>query len=176
MPFEPGLRRSLESEFSLCQPRIEVNVKLQQLTLFNENKVARFSVSTALNGVGQFSDSGCTPLGYHYIRAKIGANSPINTVFAGRRPTGEIYSAKLANNFPERDWILTRIMWLSGLEPGYNRLAKVDSMRRYIYIHGTPDSEPMGQPLSHGCIRMRNKDVMDLFSRVCVGTRVLIKE
>jgi lipoprotein-anchoring transpeptidase ErfK/SrfK len=127
-----------------------------------------------MNGPGQLSGSGCTPLGLHYVRARIGADLPINTVFRGRRPTGEIYSEQLAEQFPERDWILTRILWLSGCELGYNRLGKVDSMQRYIYIHGTPDSEPMGVPVSHGCIRMRNLDLVSLFDMTPVGTTVLI--
>lgn len=136
--------------------------------------MAVFQVSTALNGIGSEKDSGKTPLGRHQIRAKIGAGQALNTVFVGRRPTGEIYNAALARQFPNRDWILTRILWLSGLEKGINRLGAVDSMQRYIYIHGTPDSEPMGEPKSHGCIRMRNQDVISLFDWVDVGTEVEI--
>ncbi|GIX26518.1 MAG: L,D-transpeptidase [Burkholderiales bacterium] len=117
-----------------------------------------------------------TPRGRHRIRAKIGAGQPVNTVFVGRRPTGEIFTPELAAQHPDRDWILTRILWLSGCEPGFNRLGEVDSMRRYIYIHGAPDTVPMGVPASHGCIRMRNVDVMDLFDRVPVGTPVEILE
>ncbi len=108
------------------------------------------------------------------MRAKIGAGEPENAVFSGRRPTGEIYTPALAARHPERDWILSRILWLSGLEPGVNRLGKVDTMRRFIYIHGTPDSEAMGVANSHGCVRMRNQDVMRLFDLVKVGTRVFI--
>jgi len=115
-------------------------------------------------------------LGVHIIRAKIGAEAPENMVFVARRPTGEIWTPELAALHPERDWILTRILWLSGIEPGKNRLGNVDSMQRYIYIHGTPDSEPMGQPCSHGCVRMRNRDVMALFNAVDVGTQVVIAE
>lgn len=140
----------------------------------DSSPLATFQVSTALNGVGAEKDSGKTPLGRHQIRAKIGAGQVLNTVFVGRRPTGEIYHAALAQQFPDRDWILTRILWLSGLEIGVNRLGKVDSMQRYIYIHGTPDSEPMGEPKSHGCIRMRNQDVMTLFDWVEAGTTVEI--
>ena len=115
-------------------------------------------------------------MGAHIIRAKIGANAPENTVFIGRRPTGEIWTPQLAAEYPDRDWILTRILWLSGKELGKNRLGNVDSMQRYIYIHGTPDTEPMGQPCSHGCVRMRNQDVISLFDRVEVGTPVVIAE
>lgn len=106
------------------------------------------------------------------MRAKIGAGEPENAVFRGRRTTGEIYSAALAKAHPDRDWILTRILWLSGTEVGRNRLGEVDTMRRYIYIHGTPDTEPLGVPGSIGCIRMRNRDIIELFDLVPAGTRV----
>ncbi len=139
-----------------------------------ENPLKSYSISTALNGVGCNKNSGRTPLGRHIIRAKIGQDQPLNTVFVGRRPTGEIYSEDLAQAQPNRDWILTRILWLSGTEIGVNRLRDVDTMQRYIYIHGTPESEPMGIPLSHGCIRMHNKDLVALFDLVDVYTPVEI--
>lgn len=153
-----------------------LNVAEQTLTLSLPQFQRCYYVSTALKGVGQTNGSGCTPTGLHIIRAKIGAGCPVNAVFIGRRFTGEIYSQALAQQFPKRDWILTRIIWLSGLEVGVNRLGDVDTMRRYIYIHGAPDSEPMGVPLSHGCIRMHNQDVIELFDLVPVGTRLFIKE
>lgn len=157
--------------------RIHVSLGRQRLTLVGEDGSRHdYPVSTARNGPGELQGSGCTPRGHHIIRARIGAGCPENTVFVGRRPTGEIYSAVLAESHPGRDWILTRILWLSGTEPGRNRLGAVDTMRRYVYIHGCPESEPMGVPLSHGCIRMRNRDVMDLFERVKAGTPVLIEE
>jgi lipoprotein-anchoring transpeptidase ErfK/SrfK len=133
-------------------------------------------VSTALNGAGEQEGSGCTPRGWHTIRARIGENEPINAVFVGRRPTGEIYEPSLAERYPQRDWILSRILWLSGLEVGTNRLGNVDTMRRYIYIHGCPDSEPMGEPRSHGCIRMHNPDLLALFGQVTTGLKVWIHE
>ena len=108
------------------------------------------------------------------IRAKIGAELPCGAVLRGRRPTGEVWSPALASSYPHRDWILSRILWLSGCEPGRNRLGMVDSMRRLIYIHGTPDTEPMGVPFSHGCIRMRNDDVIRLFDMVAAGTEIEI--
>lgn len=152
-----------------------VSVARQQLTLLSGGQpLHTWPVSTALNGVGCQKNSGCTPLGRHQIRACIGAGLPLNAVLVGRRFSGEIYTEQLAARYPTRDWILTRILWLSGLEPGYNRLGEVDSMQRYIYIHGTPDSEPMGVPLSHGCIRMRNEDVVELFDLVAAGTPVTI--
>ena len=155
---------------------LQISIAEQQCRLWQAGKcLFAAPVSTALNGVGEQNGSGQTPLGWHQIRACIGEGMPINTVFRGRRPTGEIYSEALARTAPQRDWILSRILWLSGLEPGKNRLGNVDSMRRFIYIHGTPDSEPMGTPLSHGCIRMRNDAVIELFSLVKPGLPVLIE-
>ncbi|WP_432695388.1 L,D-transpeptidase family protein [Marinobacterium sp. YM272] len=157
--------------------RIEVSLGQQLLCLIDgDTELERWSVSTALNGAGEENGTGCTPRGSHYIRACIGADQPLNAVFVGRRPTGEIYSPELASRYPERDWILTRILWLCGRERGRNRLGSRDSQRRFIYIHGTPDSEPMGVARSHGCIRMRNQDLIDLFSRVTPGTPVDIQE
>lgn len=155
---------------------IKINIALQELDLIdNQGDLAkRYPISTALKGAGQKNGSLCTPLGRHIVRAKIGGGQPENTVFVGRRPTGETYTPALGARFPGRDWILTRILWLSGCEPGFNRLGDVDTMRRYIYIHGSPDAVAMGTPGSIGCIRMRNRDVMDLFDRVPVGTPVEI--
>jgi len=132
------------------------------------------AVSTATKGAGEQQGSECTPLGWHIIRAKIGAGCEAGTVFVGRRPIGEVYHPGLADQ--ERDWILSRILWLSGLEQGHNRLGTVDTMRRFIYIHGSPSEIPMGVPGSHGCIRMHNEEVMYLFDQVPVGTRVLIHD
>lgn len=157
-------------------PWIEISIQDQKLRLHLEDGSQEYSVSTASAGIGEQSGSGKTPRGWHLIRAKIGADQPENSVFVARRPTGEIYTPQLAAECPDRDWILTRILWLSGCEVGRNRLADVDSMRRFIYIHGTPDSEPMGVAKSHGCIRMRNKDVIELFDQVQPGTQVWIQE
>jgi len=156
--------------------RIEVHVPSQQLYLLDDADqcVLQRSVSTAANGVGERRYSECTPRGRHIVRAKIGAGAAPNTVFRGRRPTGELYTAALRKRYPQRDWILTRILWLSGTEPGFNRGGSVDTMRRFIYIHGAPDEDPMGNPVSHGCIKMRNVDVMVLFDLVPVGTPVII--
>lgn len=157
---------------------INISILQQKLTLLDESgKVkAQYAISSAANGVGCEKNSGCTPLGAHIIRAKIGDQQPLNTVFVGRRPTGEICTPALMAEFPERDWILTRILWLSGNELGKNRLGNVDTMQRYIYIHGTPDSVAVGSPDSHGCIRMRNTDIVELFNMVPVGTSVMIAE
>ncbi|MEY2777664.1 MAG: hypothetical protein RLY30_1762 [Pseudomonadota bacterium] len=138
--------------------------------------VRSFSVSTARNGVGNQRGSFCTPTGRHQIRAKIGAGAAFNTVFVGRRPTGEIWTPTLAGQHPKRDWILTRILWLSGLEPGINRLGEVDTMRRYVYFHGSPPTVEMGEPGSIGCVRMRNQDIVDLFDWVPAGTTVMIDQ
>jgi lipoprotein-anchoring transpeptidase ErfK/SrfK len=158
--------------------RIEISIQYQTLTLLDNfgGVKAKYRVSTAANGVGCLKDSGCTPLGEHVIRAKIGAGEAPNTVFVGRRPTGETCTPELMAEFANRDWILTRILWLSGKEIGKNRLGNVDTMQRYIYIHGTPDSTDMSKIGSHGCIRMRNVDVVELFELVEVGTQVLILE
>ncbi|MDX1692965.1 MAG: L,D-transpeptidase [Ketobacteraceae bacterium] len=156
---------------------ILISIDQQRLGLFAGGQcIAAWPVSTSMYGVGNQENSGKTPLGAHYIRAKIGAGCAPNSVFVGRRFTGEIYSPALAEAHPRRDWILTRILWLCGTEPGKNRLGKVDSMRRFIYIHGTPDTEPMGEPRSHGCVRMRNNDIIDLFDRVAPGTPVTLQE
>ncbi len=159
-------------------PRIRINIQTQELELFDDSGsiIKRYAVSTASNGAGEQNGSYCTPRGSHVVRAKIGAGRPLNTVFVERRPTGEAYSPELARSFPKRDWILTRILWLSGCEPGVNRLGKVDTMRRAIYIHGSPGSAEMGKPGSHGCIRMRNQDIVELFDLVPVRTAVEIVE
>jgi L,D-transpeptidase YbiS len=156
--------------------RVEISIAKQTLTLLDSTgKVkAKYNVSTAANGAGCEKDSGCTPLGKHIIRAKIGAGAAVNSVFVGRRATGEICTPELMKQFPNRDWILTRILWLSGTEVGFNRLGNVDTMQRYIYIHGTPDSTDMSVIGSHGCVRMRNADVIALFDLVEAGTPVMI--
>lgn len=155
---------------------IEVDVKTQTLCLKDDSGrvVMQTRISTGRKGVGEVNGSEQTPRGWHKIRAKIGAGEPANTVFVARRPTGEVYVPEMRVTYPDRDWILTRILWLSGLEPGKNRLGKVDTMRRFIYIHGCPDDDPMGVPGSRGCVKMRNSDLIELFERVPVGTRVHI--
>lgn len=158
--------------------QIRISIGRQTLTLLGRaGEVLRvYSVSTAAKGPGELSGSHCTPRGRHLVRARIGAGQPENTVFVARRPTGEIYSRQLGEQFPRRDWILTRILWLSGCEAGRNRLGEVDTMRRYVYIHGSPDSTPMGRPGSIGCIRMRNADIIELFDLVVPYTPVDITE
>lgn len=158
-------------------PYIEIGIDQQLLRLFDQSKsFIEYPVATAKNGAGQEYGSECTPLGRHYVRAKIGAGHRVNTVFVGRRPTGEEYCEAMGQQQPQRDWILSRILWLCGDEPGKNRLGSVDTMRRFIYIHGAPDSHRMQIPSSHGCVKMRNNDVIDLFDRVPIGIPVTIKQ
>lgn len=158
--------------------RIRIDLPGQWLELFGDDGacIRRYRVSTGSRGAGEEKGSYQTPRGRHLVRARIGEGAPLGAVFRGRRPTGEVLTPGLAEANPDRDWILTRILWLSGLEPGRNRLGSVDTMQRYIYIHGTPDSEPMGEPRSMGCVRMRNRDVAELFDLVPVGTLVEIEE
>jgi lipoprotein-anchoring transpeptidase ErfK/SrfK len=157
-------------------PKIEISIPDQTLTLRSDQgrSLKRYLVSTSRNGAGEEQGSFCTPRGEHIVRAKIGSGHPVDTVFVRRRPTGEIWTPELTERFPGRDWILTRILWLSGCEPGKNRLREVDTMRRYIYIHGSPDSVALGKPGSIGCIRMRNQDIVELFELVQPGTQVSI--
>lgn len=163
--------------------KIHISLARQTLEVFDDGGqlLRSYAVSTASNGAGELSGSYCTPRGRHLVRAKVGQGAPANAVFVRRRQTGEIHSPVLHQAHPGRDWILTRILWLSGCDRGYNRGhnaagATVDTMRRYVYIHGSPDHVPMGAPGSHGCIRMRNADVVELFDLVPVYTPVEIAE
>lgn len=154
-----------------------VSISQQRMTAYSgERLVSQHTISTALAGPGEQKNSGCTPRGKHYIRAKVGQGLPINAVLKGRRWTGEVCNAQLYSENPQRDWILTRILWLSGCELGHNRGGNVDTFQRYIYIHGTPELERLGQPVSHGCIRMDNRELIELFNQVTAGTLVHISE
>lgn len=156
---------------------LHVSIARQELKVMDNNQLIKsYRISTAKNGAGELMGSEKTPRGKHKIRAKIGKDCAINTVFVGRRPTGEIYTPELKNNGPDRDWILTRILWLSGLETGKNRLGDRDTMRRYIYIHGTPEEVDMGIPGSKGCIRMKNNDLIELFDMIDCYTLVHIED
>jgi lipoprotein-anchoring transpeptidase ErfK/SrfK len=156
---------------------LDLSISTQKLSVIVQGQIVKvYGVSTAKKGTGEQKGSECTPTGWHSIRAKIGVGQPLNSVFVGRRPTGEIYHTDLGKQYPERDWILTRILWLSGLEPGKNRYGQVDTAWRYIYIHGCPDELISGTPESHGCIRMKNQDVLHLFERVSAGFKVFIHQ
>jgi len=158
-------------------PNLLIDISAQALVLMSAGKVMKvYSISTAKNGCGEKMDSECTPRGKHVIAEKIGAGCQINAVFVSREPTGEIFNPAMLSQEPERDWILTRILWLRGTESGVNQGGDVDSYNRHIYIHGAPDDVVMGEPGSHGCIRMRNEDVVELFELVEVGVGVVIKE
>ena len=174
------LRRTAQPYACRLKPvmRIRISLPQQNLELHDElgALLRRYSVSTAKKGAGEQNGSNCTPRGRHIVRAKVGSGEPANTVFIRRRPTGEVWSPELAEAFPGRDWILTRILWLSGREPGRNRLGEVDTMRRYIYLHGSPDTVAMGAPGSIGCVRVRNGDIVELFDLVPVYTPVDIVE
>ena len=156
---------------------IKISISKQQLILFDEeDSIKKYSISTAKNGSGERKNSECTPRGEHIIAEKIGQGAKENSVFVGRIETNELYNSKLRDFHPRRDWILTRILWLSGIEEGKNKERDVDSHDRYIYIHGSPEDIEMGYPGSRGCIRMRNSDVIELFNLVNVETRVTISE
>lgn len=158
-------------------PWLRISIRRQQLDLMEAGQVTRsFRVATARNGPGERRGSECTPRGWHRVRARIGAGMPLGTVFRGRRPTGEIHGPELEAKYPGRDWILTRILWLGGLEPGRNRYGEVDTTWRFIYIHGSPDHGVTGVPQSHGCIRLTSRDMAELFDLAPTGIRVLIEE
>lgn len=162
------------STLQLDQADILIDLVNQKLYLPRLNK--EYLISSGKNGIGETENSGKTPRGWHKIAEKIGQNAALNSVFVARQATGEIYKAELAAAFPQRDWILTRILWLSGLEAGFNQGEGCDTYQRYIYIHGTPDTEAMGEPLSHGCIRMRNPEIAELFDLVAENALVYISE
>lgn len=154
-----------------------VDVARQRLMVMADwEATLSFPVSTAANGLGEVRGSGCTPRGWHTVRARIGEGLPGNAILRGRRWTGECYMPALAAGQPARDWILGRILWLSGLEPGRNRGGEVDTFRRYIYIHGTADASHLGLPVSAGCVRLASDDMLTLFSQVAVGVPVFIDD
>lgn len=159
----------------LIDRMLYVDVATQELRCLIDDKIEKcYRISTALNGLGEEQGSERTPRGWHAIHQKFGENDPVGTVFKGRRPTGEVYTRDLAQAHPGRDWIITRILWLTGLEEGKNLGGTVDTLSRYIYIHGCPDELELGKPSSHGCVRMHSVDIIDLFDRVVIGTKVLI--
>ncbi|MGE8562043.1 MAG: cell wall-recycling L,D-carboxypeptidase ElsL [Acinetobacter sp.] len=160
--------------YNLEQADVLIDLAEQSLSLPKHNKF--YVISSGKNGIGEQENSGKTPRGWHKIALKFGQSAPKNAVFKARQETGEVYDEALAAQFPERDWILSRILWLSGLEENFNQGEGCDTFKRYIYIHGTPDTEPMGVPMSHGCIRMRNQDVIELFDLIPEQALVYISE
>lgn len=156
---------------------LRIRIATQELELLEGERVlATYPVSTSKNGAGERIGSEQTPRGAHEIAALLGAGEPEGAAFAARRPTGEVCTPELYAARPDRDWILSRVIWLGGTELGRNCGGEVDTLSRYIYIHGTPDGEGIGVPRSHGCIRMRNRDVIALFDRLEPGMRVQIDE
>ena len=165
----------LEKGIQLNDDSINLNQFRQKVKQLKNHQVNKsYLISTALKGIGQNKNSFQTPIGTHYIRAKIGKDLPALSIFEARRPTGRIWNKEDAESYPNQDWVLSRILWLSGKELGVNRLGSLDTMQRFIYIHGTPDESQLGEPLSHGCIRMSNDDVIELFDLVFAGTIVHI--
>lgn len=160
--------------YTLEQADVWIDLAEQSLTLPKHNKF--YVISSGKNGIGEQENSGKTPRGWHKVALKFGHSAAKNAVFKARQETGEVYNQALAAQFPERDWILSRILWLSGLEDNFNQGEGCDTFKRYIYIHGTPDTEPMGIPMSHGCIRMRNDDVVELFELIPEQALVFISE
>lgn len=166
---------------AVCRPWAVVAVAEQRLFLYDAEGVCQrcYRISTALRGTGQQHGSGQTPLGRHRIRAVIGRGLPLGAVLVGRRPTGEVVPVGRHGVPPlaeagSQDTITTRILWLCGEEVGWNRLGQVDSQRRYIYLHGTTDEAHLGEPVSHGCIRLANAEVAELAMLLPAGSRVWI--
>jgi len=160
----------------MLKRHIVVNSKHQHMLCYENDLLSyTYSISTGKNGLGEQQDSECTPRGLHQIHSIIGAEHAMNSVFVARVWTGELYSPELAQNFPERDWILTRILRLEGLENGRNQGGDIDTFERFIYIHGTPHTTVLGVPGSRGCVRMNNQDIVGLADWVDVGTHVFIK-
>ena len=153
-----------------------INIHQQRLYQIRNKKLLQsYAISSAANGTGNQDGSGKTPLGTHYIREKFGDGAPLGSQFKARKLTG--HQPKILTTPGERsasDNITSRILWLSGLEPGNNQGDGVDSYQRYIYIHGTDEESRLGTPASHGCIRMANQDIINLYSAVDTSTLVYI--
>jgi lipoprotein-anchoring transpeptidase ErfK/SrfK len=156
--------------------RLHLDVARQELSGFaGSRELLRYPVSTAKLGLGCGEGSFQTPHGAHRVRLKIGAACPPGAIFRGRRWTGEVLDESLRRRFPNMDWVLTRILWLQGLERGVNRGGGVDTLRRFVYIHGTHEEDLVGRPVSYGCVRMRNTDIAVLFDRVTAGCPMRIE-
>jgi L,D-peptidoglycan transpeptidase YkuD (ErfK/YbiS/YcfS/YnhG family) len=155
---------------ALTQFVLTVNIAEQTVSLFEHNKlVKKIPCSTSRFGIGQKEGSNCTPLGLHRIVEKIGAGAPAGTVLKSRKIVGHVSQPEFADAK-----ITTRILWLEGLEPGFNRGGNVDSHARYIYIHGTADQASIGKPTSCGCIHLADADLIPLFDLLPTGTLVWI--
>ena len=154
-----------------------VNIEKQEMYLVKNDSIKKtYRISSSKYGTGNKSGSEKTPLGVHRIAEKIGANAEPNTIFVGRVDTRKEASIITDTLDVEADDVTSRILWLEGLEPGINKGKGIDSHERYIYIHGTPEEGLIGTPASHGCIRMHNSEVIELFNIVATGTFVVIEE
>lgn len=152
-----------------------VSVKYQRLYLIvNDSTIRKYSISTAKKGIGCKANSNKTPSGLHTIKRKIGEDVPFGGILASRLYTGKTAKILTDKTKADGDYVTSRIMWLQGEEPGLNKGRNMDSYNRYIYIHGTAEEGLIGEPASHGCVRMKNKDVIELFSLVDEGTPILI--
>jgi len=160
-----------------CIKVILVDISQQQLLLINQNGISyQWPVSTALAGPGNQLNSYQTPLGAHVVSEKVGHLEPKHMIFKGRKPTGELANIINTATSTNLDQITSRILWLKGLESGINLGPGVDTHDRFIYIHGTNEEGLIGQAASHGCIRMLNNDIIELFDQVDVNTPVYICE
>ena len=157
------------------QELVFISIKKQKLYHIKNNKIVnKYIISSSKYGVGNQEGSNKTPLGLHKIKEKHGEKTPINGRMIGRIFYGNIAKIYTDKTQSKTDDITTRILWLEGLEKGKNLGPGIDSYERYIYIHGTSEEGKLGEPASNGCIRMKNKDIFDLYKRLEVGTLVLI--
>lgn len=163
--------------YSKEQAFLLVNIERQEMYLVKNDALEKtYRISSSKYGIGNQSGSGKTPLGVHRIAEKIGAGAKPNTIFTGRKDTGKTATILREPVDTEEDHVTTRILWLEGMEPGVNKGKGIDSKLRYIYIHGTPEEGLIGTPASHGCIRMYNADVLELFGLIQAGAFVFIAE
>lgn len=177
-PVSAAYLRELQQRFgpSPHHQVVIVDVSEQQLSLYREGRrVGDWPVSTSQYGVGNQQNSLRTPLGVHRVARMIGADAPVGTLFEARRNTGRTVTILKDDRPADGDYVTTRILWLEGLEPGVNKGAGIDSFQRYIYIHGTAEEGRIGRPASHGCVRMGNQAVIELFDRIQEGTLVEIR-
>jgi len=155
--------------------KIDIDISQQRLYLKqNDDLIKSYPISSSKYGEGSTENSNMTPLGLHVIKEKIGTDVPINTLFISRINTKRTVNIENSRNKTKDDHITSRILWLDGLEEGKNKGKGVYSYSRYIYIHGTHEEGLIGEKASHGCIRMLNNDVIDLYNYVNIGTEVYI--
>jgi len=165
----------LDSKNTFTEEVIYVSIKQQKLYHIKHDSIIKeYIISSSSYGIGSTLGSNKTPIGLHSIREKFGEKTPINGKMTGRVFYGEIATIYTDETKSKTDDVTSRVLWLEGLEKGKNKGKGIDSFKRYIYIHGTSEEGRLGKPASHGCIRMKNKEVIDLYKLVEVGTLVLI--